>query len=68
MVLTLQTCSFSCVKRTANSAAHALAKYARQVDDEVVWLEESPPPILEALYLDNGYFFFFFEKKIMVIS
>ena len=68
MVLTLQTCSFSCVKRTANSTAHALAKYARQVDDEVVWLEESPPPILEALYLDNGYFFFFFEKKIMVIS
>ena len=56
MVLTLQTCSFSCVKRTANSAAHALAKYARQVEDEVVWLEESPPPILEALYLDNGYF------------
>ena len=51
-----QTFSFSCVKRSANSAAHALAKYARLVDDEVVWLEESPPPILEVLYLDNCYF------------
>ena len=56
MALTLQTFSFSCVKRSANSAAHALAKYARLVDDGVVWLEESPPPILEALYLDNCYF------------
>ena len=56
MALNLQTFSISCVKRNANSVAHALARYARQVDDEVVWLEESPPPILEALYLDNCYF------------
>ena len=46
MALNLQTFSVSC----------ALARYARQVYDEVVWLEESPPPILEALYLDNRYF------------
>ena len=56
MALILQTFSLSCVKWSANSVAHALAKYARQVEDEVVWLEESPPPILEALYLDNCYF------------
>lgn len=55
MSLNLHTVLFSCVKRSANSAAHALARYARQVDDEVVWLEESPPPIMEALYLDNCY-------------
>lgn len=56
MALNLQTFSVSCVKRSANSVAHALARYARQLDDEVVWLEESPPPILEALFLDNCYF------------
>ena len=56
MVLNLQAFFVSCVKRSANSAAHSLARYARQVDDEVVWLEESPPPILETLYLDNCYF------------
>ena len=56
MALNLQTFCVSCAKRSANSAARALARYARQVYDEVVWLEESPPPILEALYLDNRYF------------
>lgn len=56
MALNLQTFTVSCARRSANSAARALARYARQVYDEVVWLEESPPPILEALYLDNRYF------------
>ena len=56
MALNLKTFSVSCAKRSANSAARALARYARQVYDEVVWLEESPPPILEALYLENRYF------------
>ena len=36
-----------------NSVAHSLAHYARQVDEDTVWLEESPPPALEALYLDS---------------
>ena len=48
--------SVSYVKRTANSVAHSLAKYARQVVDEQVWLEESPPPAQEALYFDSCYF------------
>ena len=32
--------------------AHSLARFASHLDDELVWLEESPPPALEALYLD----------------
>ena len=48
--------SISYVKLTANSVAHSLAKYARQVVEERVWLEESPPPPLEALYFDSCYF------------
>ena len=44
----------SCVSRTANSMAHSLAKFARGVEDECIWLEESPPPALEALYFDSS--------------
>ena len=41
-----RTLSISCVKRSANFAAHSLAKYARQIVEELVWLEEprTPPP------------------------
>ena len=34
----------SCVSRTANSVAHSSAKFAKGVEDECIWLEESPPP------------------------
>ena len=43
----------SCVCQNANSVAHSLDRYARQVDDDFVWIEESPPSTLEALYLDS---------------
>ena len=43
----------SFVKRSANAMAHALAKHARQIDKEVVWLEEDPLPAIEALYCDT---------------
>ena len=44
------------VKRNANGVAHALARFAKNVEDELVWLEESPPPALEALYFDSHRF------------
>ena len=43
----------SCVRQNANSVAHSLDRYARQVDDDFVWIEESPASALEALYLDS---------------
>ena len=45
--------SVSCVKKGANSVAHSLAKFARQLDGELVWLEENPPSAADALYVDN---------------
>ena len=42
-----------CVKRSANSVAHCLARYASQLGEDMVWLEESPPPALRASYLDS---------------
>ncbi|XP_075674854.1 uncharacterized protein LOC142644053 [Castanea sativa] len=48
----LHAVSVSCVGRSANSVAHSLAKFAREVEDEFVWVEESLPPALEVLYFD----------------
>ena len=53
---------------SANNVAHSLAGHAKHIDD-VVWLEESPPPALEVLYLDSlsisewMKFDFAFQKK-----
>ena len=49
----LHAVSVSCVSKSANSVAHSLARFAKGVEDEIVWLEESPPPALEALYFDS---------------
>ena len=49
----LQSMSISYVKRTTNTIAHSLARYARNIANETVWLEDSPPPTLEALYFDS---------------
>ena len=45
--------SVLCVKKGANLVAHSLAKFARQIDGEIVWLEENPPLATKALYFDN---------------
>ena len=41
------------IKWSANNVAHSLSRYARQIDEDIVWLKDSPPPALEALYLDS---------------
>ena len=38
----LRSFAVNFVKHSANTVAHALAKHARLVDDELVWLEECP--------------------------
>ena len=35
--------------------AHLLARYARIVSDEVIWLEDYPPPAMEDLFLDSSF-------------
>lgn len=41
--------SFSCVKHKSNYVALSLARYARSIDEDIFWMEESPPPSIEAL-------------------
>ena len=47
--------STSCVRRSANSVAHALARFARLIDNEMIWMEEDPPLVVDALYLDSSF-------------
>ncbi|KAK9994531.1 hypothetical protein SO802_024234 [Lithocarpus litseifolius] len=49
----LRWVKFSCIRRGGNRVAHALAQHARNISEDVVWLEDSPPPALNALYQDS---------------
>ena len=33
--------------------AHSLDRYAKNLSDEMYWLEDSSPPTVEALYQDS---------------
>ena len=46
--------STNCVRCSANSVAHALARSARLIDNEILWMEEDPPLVVDALYLDSS--------------
>ena len=41
------------LRREGNEVANVLARHAKNVVDEVFWLEDSPPPAVSALYLDS---------------
>ena len=45
----LHSVSISYVRRGGNKVAHILAQYARNISDELYWMEDSPLPVLEAL-------------------
>lgn len=40
-------------KWSVNTVVHALTRYAKDLLEDVVWLEDSPPPVVEALYCDS---------------
>ena len=42
-----------CIKRGGNIVAHSLAKYAKNIDDVIYWIEDSPPLAVKALYQDS---------------
>ena len=46
--------STNCIRHSANSVAHALARFARLIDNEIIQMKEDPPPVVDALYLDSN--------------
>ena len=65
----LQFASISCIKEGGggNMVTHVLAWYAKNIIDEMYWLEDSPPPVVDALFIIyvsmNEYFVFQKKKK-----
>ena len=46
LAASLRYVSFNCIRRSANSIARSLARYANVLDGEAVWLEDSPPQLV----------------------
>ena len=53
LVCGMQWVSFSCIRRGGNRVAHALSQHARNISEDVFWMEDSPPLALTALYHDS---------------
>ena len=50
----LQWASICCIRRSGNKVAHVLAQYARNtLDEDLYWMEDSPPLAMKALYQDT---------------
>ena len=53
LVHCLEWARISITRRGGNNVAHALAQHARNsLDNDVYWMEDSPPPAVEALIQD----------------
>ena len=48
----LHLVSISCARRGGNRVAHILPQCARNITNDLYWIEDSPPLVLEALYHD----------------
>ena len=46
--------SFSHTRRSGNSIAHSLAKFAKTIGGVLVWMEDVPLPISDVLLADFG--------------
>lgn len=42
----------SFIHREGNFVVHSLARFAKHISDDVIWIEDSPPPALESLYFN----------------
>ena len=48
----LHRVNICCTRRGGNRVAHVIVQYARNISNDMYWMEDSPPPTMEALYQD----------------
>ena len=51
----MQVLSLSWVKRSGNMVVHTLEKYARNLVDDLYWIEDTLPYVADALYYDSSH-------------
>ena len=52
LILGLRWAEVRWVKRSANLVTHNLARYAKNISNDVIWLQDSPTSALDSLYHD----------------
>ena len=40
------------IRKEGNKVAHVLARYVKNISDDMYWLEDSPPLVVDDLYFD----------------
>ena len=50
LILCRQSIGFSCVKREGDMVAHSLTRFARNIVEDLYWMEYEPPPVVDALH------------------
>ena len=54
-VRNLQWVRIECTRRQGNRVAHELAQFARNISQDLFWMEDVPPIVREALYQDANF-------------
>ena len=52
LIRNLQWVSIECTRRGGERVAHVLAQFARNISEDIYWMEDLPPIAREALYQD----------------
>ena len=55
LIRNLHWVSIECTRRGGNRVAHVLAQFARNIIDDMYWMEDLPPIAREALYQDANF-------------
>ena len=48
----MQNVYVNSIRGEGNMVAHGLARFAKNVSEDMYWLEDSPPPVVDELYFD----------------
>ena len=55
LICNLQWVRIDCVRGGGNRVAHVLAQFARNITEDMYWMEDVPPIAREALYQDANF-------------